>query len=200
MGRDKATIEIDGVPLIRRIYDAVAGCEDIGNRDRSLHPQIYVITPWTDKYQSLLPEDCEFIPERVPDCGPLLAFSQALTVISTPWVLTLACDLPNLSTLALQSWIDGLPAIAPESIAYLPKHSDKGWEALAGCYRQICHRSLRAYIDLGGRSFQGWLREQVVTELVVADPRWLANCNTPAELAQIVADRPTSSQLGRISV
>jgi molybdenum cofactor guanylyltransferase len=192
MGRDKATIEIDGVPLIRRIYDAVAGCADLGNRDRPLHPRIHVITSWAHRYQSLLPDDCEFIAERSPDCGPLLAFAQALTVISTPWILTLACDLPNLSTPAIQSWIDGLPAVAPGSIAYLPKHPTKGWEALTGCYRQICHHSLREYIDNGGRSFQGWLQQQVVTELVVADPRWLANCNTPAELAQIIADRQTS--------
>jgi molybdenum cofactor guanylyltransferase len=189
MGRDKATIEIDGVPLIRRIYDAVAGCSDLA---LPLSPRIYIITPWAHRYQSILPVDCEFIPEQPPDCGPLLAFSQALTVISTPWVLTLACDLPNLSTLALQSWIDGLPAVAPESVAYLPKHPHKGWEPLCGCYRQICHRSIHEYIASGGRSFQGWLKQKVVTELVVTNPLWLANCNTPAELAQIVADGPIS--------
>jgi molybdenum cofactor guanylyltransferase len=181
MGRDKATIEIDGIPLIRRIYDAVAGCQ---NLDR-----ISVVTPWALRYQSILPVSCEFIPEQPPDRGPLIAFSQALAAVTSTWVLMLACDLPNLSTPVLQSWIDGLPSISPQSIAYLPKHLDKGWEPLCGCYRQICRQSLLDYIDSGGRSFQGWLKQQVVTELVIANPLWLANCNTPADLASIVADR-----------
>jgi molybdenum cofactor guanylyltransferase len=184
MGRDKATIEIDGIPLIRRIYNAAAGCQHL---DR-----IAVVTPWAQRYQSILPLTCEFIPEQPPDRGPLLAFLQALTAVTSTWILTLACDLPNLSTPVLQSWIDSLPSIPPQSIAYLPKHSTKGWEPLCGFYRQNCHRSLLEYIDNDGRSFQGWLKQQVVTELVVANPLWLANCNTPEELASIVADRSHS--------
>ena len=189
MGRDKATIEIAGVPLIRRIYDAVAGCRYLDDLDRPIQPRVYVMTPWAHRYQSILP-DCEFIPEQPPDGGPVLAFSQALTAISTNWVLTLACDLPNLSTPVLQSWIDGLPSISPESIAYLPKHPRKGWEPLCGCYRRICHHSVQSYIDNGGRSFQGWLKQQVVTELIVANPLWLANCNTPEELAALTCRSP----------
>jgi molybdenum cofactor guanylyltransferase len=192
MGRDKATIEIDGVPLIRRIYDAVAGCRYLDDCDRPSQPHVYIITPWALRYKSILP-DCEFIPEQPPDCGPLRAFSQSIATISTPWVLTLACDLPNLSTPVLQSWIDGLAVVEPQSIACLPKHPDKGWEPLCGCYRQICHQSVQNYIDSGGRSFQGWLKQQVVTELIVTNPIWLANCNTPAELAQIVANRSIDS-------
>lgn len=186
MGRDKATIEIDGVPLIRRIYDVVASCQD---GDRVIANHIYVVTPWAQKYRSLLPLNCHFIPEQQPHQGPLIGFSQGLAAMTSPWILLLACDLPNLSTPLVQSWIDGLPSVSAQSIAYLPKHLHKGWEPLCGFYRQSCHRSLLEYIDGGGQSFQGWLKLNPVTELVVTDPLWLVNCNTPTDLARVVTDR-----------
>lgn len=178
MGRDKAMIEIAGVPLIRRIYDRVAASKNIDS--------IYVITPWTEKYRSILPSDCNLILEQQPHQGPLMAFSQGLKQINTRWVCLLACDLPNLSTLAIDAWIDQLPLVDSHSIAYLPRNHTKGWEPLCGFYRQNCHESAIEYINSGGRSFQNWLKLNVVTELVIADPRWLINCNTPEDLEDFV--------------
>ncbi|WP_310484244.1 molybdenum cofactor guanylyltransferase [Chamaesiphon sp. VAR_48_metabat_403] len=180
MGKDKATIEIDGVPMLRRIYDAIAACQNIDS--------IYVVTPWAHRYEAILPVTCNFILERPSDLGPTIALSQALTVVHSTWVLTLACDLPNLSTPFIQAGIDALPSIPAQSMAYLPKHEYKGWEPLCGFYRQICCQSLALYIEAGGRSLQGWLKQQVVTELVVTEPMQLVNCNTPADLESVVTD------------
>lgn len=190
MGRDKATIEIEGVPLIRRIYDAVAGCRDL---DRLLTDRIYVLTPWQQRYESILPTTCHFIPEQQPHRGPLPAFTQGLATMNSTWVLLLACDLPNLSTSIVQSWIDGLPSVPAQSIAYLPRNTHKGWEPLCGFYRQICYHSAIAYINSSGRSFQGWLEMNAVTELAISDPTSLVNCNTPAELAAVLEDRHGSA-------
>jgi molybdenum cofactor guanylyltransferase len=201
MGRDKATIEIAGVPLIRQIHDVVAACRavvDTATDDRVILPDetvptlerhIYVVTPWVQKYRSLLPTTCQFIPEQQPHSGPLVAFNQGLATIESTWVLLLACDLPNLATPVVQTWIDGLPFVPAQSIAYLPRHTHKGWEPLCGFYRQSCQRSASAYIASGGQSFQGWLKLHPVTELLVSDPYWLLNCNTPADLATIVENR-----------
>ena len=186
MGRDKATIEIDGIPLIRRIYDVVAACRD---PDGVSIEQIYTIAPWATKYQHILPPNCQFISEQQPHRGPLIAFSEGLAEIHSTWLLLLACDLPNLSTPIVQSWIDGLPSIPPESIAYLPQHLHKGWEPLCGFYRQICRPSLHEYINGGGQSFQGWLKMNVVTELAITDPICLLNCNTPEDLATVIENR-----------
>jgi molybdenum cofactor guanylyltransferase len=191
MGSDKASLEIDGIPLIRRIYDTVAACRDPIGQNLADTAQIYVVTPWAQRYESMLPAACQFLPDRSPDSGPLIAFSQSLPAIDADWTLLLACDLPNLSTAIVQAWIDRLPSIPAESIADLARHPDKGWEPLCGFYRQICGDSLRAYIADGGRSFQGWLKLQVVAELVITDPNCLANCNTPDDLATIVAARAT---------
>ncbi len=201
MGRDKATIDIDGVPLLRRVYDVVAACRDGDDAatatDRlpitvdlpGWERRIYVVTPWAQKYRSILPATAQFIAEQQPHQGPLLAFAQGLESIETPWVLLLACDLPNLTTSVVQAGIDELPSVPARSIAYLPNQADKGWEPLCGFYRQSCHHSVRTYIAGGGQSFQGWLKLHQVTALSVSDPLWLANCNTPADLATIVANR-----------
>jgi molybdenum cofactor guanylyltransferase len=190
MGRDKATIEIDGTPLLRRIYNVVASCHSGGIRSID---RIHVVTPWVERYRSLLPNglpsapaiDCNFIVEQDPHRGPLVGFAQGLSQIEADWVLLLACDLPNLSTSFIQNYLDRLSDISMQSIAYLPK-SDRGWEPLCGFYRGNCLESLREYINGGGQSFQGWLKGKMVTELTIDDPRILVNCNTPADLAKII--------------
>jgi molybdenum cofactor guanylyltransferase len=185
MGMDKATISIEGVPLIRRIYDVVAACID--PNFTILANRIYVITPWAERYQPILPVSCLFVTEQQPDRGPLIGFVASLAEIKSDWVLLLACDLPNLSTPAVQSWIGELADVSSQSMAYLPRNLEgKGWEPLCGFYRRSCLASLLAYIEAGGRSFQGWLANCTVTELPIADRKLLFNCNTPADLAEII--------------
>lgn len=186
MGQDKAAIEINHIPLIRRIYDVVADCEiDSTN----LANNIYVVSPWAERYRSMLPISCQFIDEHQPHQGPLLGFAQSLSHINSTWALLLACDLPNLSIPVIQDWIAQLADISPQSIAYLPRNFDKGWEPLCGFYRRSCLDSLLTYISAGGKSFQGWLSVSNVTELAIADRQLLLNCNTPAELTKVIRDR-----------
>ena len=113
MGQDKALIPIQGIPLIRRVYEVARACS----------PPVYVISPWCDRYCPILPPACRFITEhqhqtgepmrdRPRSPGPLFGFYQGLTHIQTQsdveWVLLLACDLPNLHLATLQSWRDSL--------------------------------------------------------------------------------------------
>jgi molybdenum cofactor guanylyltransferase len=186
MGMDKATISIEGVPLIRRIYNVVAACTD--RHFTTLEHRIYVVTPWAERYQPILPASCLFVTEQQPDRGPLIGFAASLAEIRSDWVLLLACDLPNLSTPAVQNWIGELADVASQSMAYLPRNKGKGWEPLCGFYRRSCLASLLAYIETGGRSFQGWLANCTVTELPLGDRQLLFNCNTPADLAAVITD------------
>jgi molybdenum cofactor guanylyltransferase len=201
MGRDKATIEIDGIPLLRRIYDVVAGCNDgqigsIAGTEGKTFDGIYIVTPWIEKYRPMLPIDCNFIIEEDPHKGPLVGFAQGLSQIEADWILLLACDLPNLSTSFIQNSTHRLNDIPAGSMAYLAKY-EGGWETLCGFYRGNCLESLQAYINGGGQSFQGWLKTKLVTEMPILprkgsakeDPQILLNCNTPADLAEII-DRP----------
>jgi molybdopterin-guanine dinucleotide biosynthesis protein A len=185
MGRDKALLPIEGVPLLQKVCEvAVALCD-----------RAYVVTPWQERYQHLLPIGCEFVreqqagsrgaEERSPTTGcPLMGFARGLTYINTEWVLLLACDLPCLRLEVLQGWTSELAKTPEEAIALLPRHF-KGWEPLCGFYRRSCLNALQAYIDRGGRSFQQWLAQSPVQPITDFDLSMLFNCNTPADYAAV---------------
>ena len=186
MGEDKALLTVGGVPLLRIVCDvAIALCE-----------RVYVVTPWKERYQHLLPPECQFIHEvrRAGDNGdkkkisnsPLVGFAQGLAYVTTDWVLLLACDLPRLQVEVLQEWVTQLNNVDNEAIALLTRHA-KGWDPLCGFYRRSCLPALTQYIDRGGRSFQQWLAQHSVQVLPLSDAQMLFNCNTPADYKEISA-------------
>lgn len=173
MGRDKALIEITGAPLLQQVCEAALLCAS----------PVYVVSAWGDRYRSFLPQTCILITETDPQ-GPLVGFAQGLACVQTEWVLLLACDLPRLQGEPLQQWAKELSNVPPETIALLPK-SQKGWEPLCGFYRRDCMTTLQNFIDRGGRSFQKWLAEQPVQELLLANQQMLFNCNTQSDLENV---------------
>ena len=182
MGQDKALILIQGVPLLQLVCRVAESCADT----------VYVVTPWQERYEHLLPPKSQFIrevplfvetsKEPLPP-GPLVGFAQGLAHVQTEWVLLLACDLPKLRVEVLQEWTARLDSVGDEAIAALAHHT-KGWEPLCGFYRRRCLPTLMEFIDLGGRSFQGWLKQHPVQVLPLSEPEMLFNCNTPEDLLQ----------------
>ncbi|MBD1880093.1 molybdenum cofactor guanylyltransferase [Coleofasciculus sp. FACHB-T130] len=189
MGRDKALISVKGVPLIRRVCEVAQACAS----------KVYVVTLWIERYQDIVPSTCKLIREvgtgephsfsndEKPQ-GPLIGFAQGLAPVQTEWVLLLACDLPNLKEEVLQNWVQHLPEVPEDCIAFLPRHP-KGWEPLCGFYRRRCLPSLTEFINKGGRSFQQWLSQHPVQELPLTERSLLFNCNTPADLEQVIGNK-----------
>ena len=165
MGRDKALIKIDGVPLLKRTCDAARDCTDL----------IYVVTSWRDRYESIV-SGVQWIEESSPR-SPIIAFSEALEQVSTDWVLLLACDLPRLNGETLKQWTLQL-SDTPIMVA----RGSAGWEPLCGFYRRDRLSSLQNYLAQGERSFQHWLDSESVQELKIVDRQILSNCNTPEDL------------------
>ncbi|PSO75269.1 MAG: molybdenum cofactor guanylyltransferase [Cyanobacteria bacterium QH_3_48_40] len=179
MGEDKALISFQDVPLLRRVSEIAIAC--VG--------EVYVVTPWLERYQGILPRDCQLIqevplPGETKPHGPLVGFAQGLAHLQADWVLLLACDLPWLHQAEVQEWMGNLTEVSEEVIAFLPRGS-KGWEPLCGFYRRECLPLLNDFINRGGRSFQRWLSQHLVQELPVSDTQVLFNCNTPEELKQL---------------
>ncbi len=184
MGRDKALLEVRGQPLLQSLCLMAQACTKT----------VYVVTPWGDRYRSILPQNCDIIPEILPEGqsespGPLRGFLQGLPYIQTPWCLLLACDLPYLTLNILEQWLTLLRHIPPEAIAALPQHP-KGWEPLCGFYRRQCLASGKAFVRQGGRSFQKWLAPQNIYSLPLDDSQCLFNCNTPEDFAQLATFYP----------
>ena len=180
MGCDKAFVAIAGEPLLQRVC-RVAG---------AVAQPVWIVAPAPEKYTSLLSENCALLPETpIANPSPLTGFACALQRISQAadrtgdeWVLLLACDLPYLRSQSLQAGIDRLARVPAGAIAFLAKHP-KGWEPLCGFYRLSHLPALEAYIERGGRSFQGFLADRNVAEWDGCDRRIFFNCNTPADVA-----------------
>ncbi|MBI4782794.1 MAG: molybdenum cofactor guanylyltransferase [Oscillatoriophycideae cyanobacterium NC_groundwater_1537_Pr4_S-0.65um_50_18] len=178
MGQDKALISIAGVPLLQRVCQIALQCTDT----------VYLVSPWCDRYQSFLNSSIQFVQE-IPAPGaansetPLKGFVQGLAQVQSEWVLLLACDLPQLDIGVLQHWIMGLEDA--EAIALLPKNPEGWWEPLCGFYRVSCLVDLERFLEQGGRSFQGWLKDQTVQELALSDATMLLNCNTLDDLKRV---------------
>lgn len=180
MGRDKALIVVNDRPLLVQVCEVARECADL----------VYVVTPWIDRYQALLNDAVQFVPEHllpnnITPHGPLVGFAQGLAQVNSEWVLLLACDLPHLQVKVLQQWSHLLPIADAKTIALLPRNPQGWWEALCGFYRTQCLESLEPFIAQGGRSFQRWLSQQEVQELPVPDRQMLMNCNTPADLDRL---------------
>ena len=207
MGQDKALINLDGLPLLRRVYD----------RADQVCSQVYVMTPRIEPYVRILPPTVQFLQEPLESNpqGPLRAFQQALTSlveakkIPQGWLLLLSCDLPFLHSSALEQWIaqlsleDKLAMNQPSTsglnkslwerhpLIWVPRNTQGWWEPLCGFYHQTCLPYLNQFIDQGGRSFQTWLngefRENRVGVLSIPDPEMLFNLNTPTQLDRYYA-------------
>ena len=179
MGQDKALLTRQGVSLLRHTWDVAC----------ALTPNVWIVTPWGDRYRPHLPPTAQWLPEapptpEAPSPGPLAAFAGALPTVTADWVLLLACDLPNVQATILRQWQAALPQVPATAIAYLPQ-TPQGWEPLCGFYRSTCGPSLQAYLATGQRSFQGWLNQQAVIPIPQVPGALLANCNTPADWAQL---------------
>jgi molybdopterin-guanine dinucleotide biosynthesis protein A len=176
MGTDKALVRWRGVPLLQRVVSVALQCSD----------QVAILTPWPDRYRSVLPAGDRYtwLAEAQPHGGPLVALTQGLDQLASPWVLLLACDLPQLCPLTLNQWRGLLPGLPSSTLALVP-HQPQGWEPLCGFYRRSVQVSLQAFQAEGGRSFQAWLDQVPVQAMEFTSPSPLAtmlwNCNDPTQ-------------------
>lgn len=182
MGQDKALLSLQGQTLLLR---SCALAQNFTER-------VYVVTPWGDRYRSLLPSPCRIVPEPWPEhhgrsSGPLVGFFRGLAPVDTPWVLLLACDLPYLTPEVFAPWIPRLRTLDPDTVALLAQ-SPPYWQCLAGFYRTSVVDRLETAIHQGERSFQRWLGGQKIHTMAPTDPRVFQNCNDPQSWAQVQRD------------
>lgn len=197
MGEDKALVKWQNQPLLQIVCDvALTAC-----------PAAYILTPWPDRYRSIVPSDCHFLLESQPNRGPLVALAEGLSRLPPwDWVWLLACDLPRLDRKIIQNWLNRLEDIPDSTLAVVPYH-DNYFEPLCGFYRVAIASSLQAFQQRGGRSFQKFLQEIPTHKLTLNDREVLMlwNCNTPADLspnqarAEIKLTRKRSNEKGRMT-
>ncbi len=173
MGRDKATLEYEGVPLARRVADALSQCVE---RVR------LVARPGEASAFGL-----EVIEDRRAERAPLIGVHAALAACEASGVLVAACDLPNieprllLALLALFPTDEGPDIVAPRG--------PRGLEPLLAIYRPTLLPEIERRIDAGELALTSLLRDAQTLEVPEADLRQVdpdlesfRNLNRPEDL------------------
>jgi molybdopterin-guanine dinucleotide biosynthesis protein A len=166
MGRDKALLELGGVPMIVRIMRVV----------EPMVSSVAVVGPH-GRYGSL---GLRVVPDRWPGAGPLGGIVTSLSTSSADWNLILSCDLPFLTA----EWIDWLISRAQGSLAQaVVPESRQGLEPLAAMYRKDCRPAFAAAFERGVRGVSEALAG-VVIDRVAAD-QWQAAGHAEALLQNV---------------
>src|SRR5215472_1428613 len=172
-GVDKPAIEVGGRTLLGAVTTAAAGAG-------ACH--LVLVGPAGPELATALPGDphVEFTTERPPGAGPVPALRAGLALITAPWLLLLAADLPFLR----DSHLRELVAAAEQSHAGALLVDDAGrpqW--LLSCWRTDCLRT--ALTGYEGSSLGGLLGPLRASEVAVPAgnaPPWL-DCDTPEDVA-----------------
>lgn len=149
MGRDKALLELNGVPLIQRTASLLA-------------PLVAKITLATSASPSGNSHDTNpysnfglpALTDRRPNVGPLGGIVTALASAQSSWCLILACDMPFIT----KEWLTFLfgqieqgASESPQQIDTIIPETIRGLEPLCAIYRSSCAPILTAALDRGVR-------------------------------------------------
>lgn len=169
-GVAKGLLQTDGEPLVLRL--ARVGRAALGDTE-------LVLVGAADAYREL---GLESLPDDPPAVGPLGGLAALLaegTRRGSPFVLTLACDLPFVSSNLLVR----LARHEPEASAVAPKQQGR-WQPL--CARYDPSRALaaaRAVLARGDRALFRVLDELGAVELPLAPGDDLTDWDEPSDLA-----------------
>ncbi len=173
MGRDKALLELGGVPMVLRAARLA----------QPYASSVAIVAP-RERYAHL---DIGIVPDRWPGAGPLGGIATALCTTSAEWNLILGCDLPYLTP----EWVAWLISRALDSPAHaVVPESRRGLEPLAAMYQQSCGAALAAAVERGTRRVTEGLSEILFERVSAAEWRELdptgtlfENMNTPEDYA-----------------
>lgn len=182
MGRPKALIEVDGVPLVLRALDAL--------RDGGVHPLLVVVGAAADEVAELVPPDAEVV--RAPDWrdgmgASLRAGLAALEEVQPPPISVLV-------------HLVDLPGVTPQVVRRLSTHSSSRVLARATYAGSAGHPVLfgrehwdglrdTASGDSGGRRY---LASRAVGIVECGDLGDASDVDTPADLRRYLAAHPES--------
>lgn len=169
MGRDKALLAFDGVPLASRVARVLrqAGAE-----------RVLAVGGDLDALRAL---GLEAVGEPRPGAGPLSGIAAALRAAGDgDVVVVLACDLLAASPVAVGAVVDALRAAAGAQVA-VPV-VDGRRQPLHAAWRPAALAAVEAGLaseDLAVRGVLAGLATVTVDDL---DPAWFVNANTPADV------------------
>lgn len=168
MGRDKATLPVDGVPMAVRIARAVRGVLD---------PVVAVGRPEAD----LAAGGLDVLADRHPGEGPLGGILTAFAWSPTPIVVVVACDLVDLDGATAKALVEALAADPALAIAAAAREPGDAQPLCAAWRIASAAPVLTAAFVAGERAVRrAWAG--LPRAAVAVAPESVRNVNTPAEV------------------
>jgi len=166
MGRDKALIRWDGVPMAVRVAAALdaAGCRPV-----------FAVGGDAASLEAL---GLEVVPDGFPGEGPLGGVITALGAAGGRPVMVVACDLPQLSPPTVAAVLAALRSDVDVAVAVTPR-----WEPLCAAWSAGALPALRAAFDAGDRDLRGRIATLRRSEVAIPEQD-LRNVNAPSDLGQ----------------
>ena len=168
MGRDKAGLEIEGVPLWQRQLATL----------RATEPAELLISGRIDgPYAG---SGIKILPDETAGLGPLGGIATALRQMKTDLLLVLAIDLPDMTPEFLLRLTSRDSGIVPESEDHL--------EPLAATYPRTCFPVAESTLHSADHSMHAFVRSALGLGLLATFPAAAAerflfrNLNTPSDL------------------
>lgn len=178
MGKNKALIQIDGIPIIERIHRILKRC----------FQEILIITDQDELFANL---EAKIYRDLVPNQGALGGLYTGLFFASFPYSFCVACDMPFLR----EPLIDYLVRHIHGYEAVVPKTKD-GLQPLHSIYSKACIEPIKGVMEQRRTKiidFYPLVNVRIVEEdeFRFLDPgnESFINVNTPEELALIQTRR-----------
>jgi molybdopterin-guanine dinucleotide biosynthesis protein A len=178
-GQNKAFLGVGGVPMVRRVLDALA----------AVCGQVLIVTKTPDVYEHL---GVAIVIDQDPRQAALVGLSAGLRAMTTPHAFAASCDLPFLSSDVvawLASQASGFDAVVPNVEGrWHPLHAVYATQAAAVFEAQRAAGDWRLTTAIERLR----VRAATASELEAVDPglRTLRNINTPAEYRMLISSNP----------
>jgi molybdenum cofactor guanylyltransferase len=120
-----------------------------------------------------------------PYAGPLAGVLAAMKACTTPWIVTVPCDSPQLPSDLVARMVDAvMHAGAPPFLAtaITPNERDHKTHPVFSLLHRCLQPSLEDYLGRGERSMQAWLMQEQALQVPFENAAAFANLNTVQEL------------------
>jgi len=183
--QDKALVTLCGKPLLAHVRKRVSSVTDrvlVSCREEQ-----------QPAFENVLDSKSpvEFVPDPVPDQGPLAGLSAALESVETPYTVVVACDMPAVDP----DFLALLFARATGSDGAVPRLDEERIQPTQAVYRtEAMATAANDALENGERSLRRALDRLDVTYISpatieeVTDWASLRNVNTPEELAALESE------------